>query len=360
MKKDFEIGTDKDKFREHILNSNNSIYTLNQDEEIADFRNKGFSMLESSIYDLKRNDYREYISTWESYQPLYRNFEPSGICEYDQLVYNNIFDDKYLFSLVFGNYVNVPKTFGLIYDGKIVSVDKDFSCDDLYGFLSSIGGGVIKYREGANGFGIYVFDVENGMLLYKNELIEVQSLNKIVQKFRLGIIQEKICQGKWSNSLFENSVNTIRIISIRKRGEIGHEIACALQRIGTSKSAPVDNFAQGGGTSLINIENGTLGPMVNYDSCGSIQRLSKHPDTGRRVEGEQVPNWQEIKSIVESVTLKLPFFVYAAWDIVVKDDGISVIEINKKSSLDLFQVHGGLRNSLLGRKYKENDWLVDF
>lgn len=352
-----KFGENKDWDREYILNQKSVIYKVT--DKVKDFRKQGFSMKDSGFYNLGVNDYHDYISTMESYAPVYRNLQPSGIVPYDNLVYNNIFVDKYLFYIVFSPFVKTPKVYSLIYDGKITNVVDSFDSDHLYESLLGLNGGVIKYRAGANGFGIYIFDVHNDCLMYNNKEITRDDLAEIVSKFKFGIIQEKIVQGQFTKSLFEKTTNTIRIVSMRKKNEVEHEIIAAIQRIGTNKSAPVDNFAQGGGCAIIDLETGVFGTVGRITENGPVFS-DNHPDTGMTIKGLKVPNWDEIKTTIVSLTRKLPFFYFAAWDVVVCDDGISLIEINQRSSLDVFQIHKGFRNELLGQRYKENGWLVDF
>ncbi len=357
-----EFGYDLVADREHVLNAHDSIFDQTKVEGFVDYRDKGFSIKESIMYQLDKNDYRDYISTWESYLPLYRNLQPSGINEYDALLYNNIFDDKYLFSIVFGKYVDVPKTYGLIYDGKYVEVDKDFSLDQLFDSILQTNGCVIKYRAGANGFGVKVFVAQKEGLMSNNILVSKEDLMNYIEKCKFGIIQERVVQGAFANSLFPESINTCRIISVRKKGDIEHKIVAAGQRIGTSTSAPTDNFAQGGGMAIIDIETGMLGDIVignSKDNTVNIVRSDYHPDTGALIAGKTIPMWKTIKSTIIDLTKKLPFFVYAAWDVALLDNGIKVIEINKKSSLDVFQIHGGMRKGILGDTYRENGWLEE-
>ena len=177
-----------------------------------------------------------------------------------------------------------------------------------------------------------------------------------------GIIQERARQGEYASSFYPRSINTLRIVSIRPEGEIKHEIVGALQRIGTDASAPVDNFSQGGLTALIDLESGVLGKASSgdyFDRDGKRISYSKHPDTGAQIEGVAVPGWHGIRDKIVEVTEQLPFFEYIAWDLVVQDHGVSVLETNMKSSLNIFQVHGGARNALLGQTYRKHGWLVD-
>ena len=57
------------------------------------------------------------------------------------------------------------------------------------------------------------------------------------------------------------------------------------------------------------------------------------------------------------ISLKVPFFEYVAWDFVVKDNGYALIETNMKSSLNVFQIHRGMRDEKIGEKYLERGFL---
>lgn len=97
----------------------------------ADRRRQGFSYWDSFCYELRNNDHRDYISTWEEWQP-----------RKNRTAYFKISDDKYLFSCVFGPYIPVPPTYGLIEQGKLVDVD--IQSRDIYDRLREAGGYSLK------------------------------------------------------------------------------------------------------------------------------------------------------------------------------------------------------------------------
>ncbi len=337
------------KIKDVVLNSDNSVLSVG---DAYDARKYGFSSRESKLYNLPKNDYREYITTWESYQPRLienRNFVIS--------------DDKFLFSTVLKNYVDVPEIYAIINKGKVHTVcNDDITNQNIYDYMLSVGGGVIKDRGGHSGFDVYVFDCENDSLISNTKTVTKKDLDDIISTMQDGLFQQRMIQGKFENTLFDKSINTLRIISMKKSDSFEHEIVAALQRIGTNKTRGIDNFAQGGGTAIIDVDTGIMSSMTCMDSvddCGNRIFFSTHPDSGAQIEGVRIPNWDNIKNTLVDITKKLPLFEYIAWDVVVKDDGISVIETNMKSSLGVFQVHGGLRNKYLGQKYKEHGYIKD-
>ena len=324
------------------------------ENNVFDARKYGFSLSESRAFGFPKNDYREYISTWESYQPRILNNQRNF----------NLSDDKLLFSLVFGNVVNVPTVWATINKGKIYPTQNvDLDENNLYEFLLSNSGGVIKERDGCDGFDVFVFKLdESNHLIYKDKVVNKEDIAEIVSKINNGLIQKRVVQGAFENEIFDRSINTIRMVTMRKKGEVEHEVVAALQRIGTSKSAPVDNFNQGGGSALIDLKTGKLSSMTMLDSIdenGNRIFYDKHPDTGKQIKDMQIPNWGKIKEKIIEVTKKIPVFNYVAWDIALTDDDVVIIETNMKSSLNVFQVHGGMKNSYLGQKYRENGYIKD-
>ena len=338
--------------REKVVNLNH----VSIDAEFLnekDMRKYGFSMSDSYIFDLNNNDFKEYISTWEAAQTRVGSNPDFFV----------VSADKMLFGMVYGKLIKVPEVWATVTNGKINSVNgTGITRENVYEYLLNNNGGVLKWRAGCDGFGINVFKSIANRLYSGDTEISKEALLEIIDKCVYCILQRRVEQGSFENKIYDKSVNTLRIISVRKQGEVEHEIIAALQRIGVDKSAPVDNFCQGGGSALIDLETGVLGKMTcsnSYDENGNRIFYSNHPNTGAQIEGLIIPNWNEIKEKIVYLTREIPFFEFTAWDIALTDEGIELIEINMSSSLNVFQAHGGMRNSLLGQKYRSRGWLVD-
>ena len=339
------------KRRFDVVNGNHTVLSVDV-KKIADHRHEGFSFADSYCYDLAQNDYHDYISSWEESQPD-KKFNPYGALS----------GDKYLFAQVYGQQIKVPSTWALIEQGKLIWIEQQTICEEnIYSLFIKNGGGVIKDRFGANGFNVYVFTVNQEKLYYKNNPVSQGELQEIIRQFTHGVVQERIVQGEFENGIFDKSINTVRILSAQKKGEESHEVIGALQRIGSMKSAPVDNFNQGGLVAPIDISTGRLGKVAGMffvDEKGNHMHSECHPDTGAQIEGKTVPHWEEIIDSVSEITRRLPYFELLAWDFVIQDDSYMLVEINGKSSLNVFQIHGGMRHTLLGEKYREHGYLVE-
>ncbi len=168
------------------------------------------------------------------------------------------------------------------------------------------------------------------------------------------ILCEYITQSSFAASLYPNSTNTIRIVCAKKRGQAKAEFITAVQRVGCDDSIPVDNLSSGGIVISIDGKTGELG--TGYAIHGRKDRVMVpfkcHPDTGAQFTGKRIPGWESLVSEIVNLTNALPYLNFVAWDILLTDDGYSIIEGNASSGCGLFQVEHGVRNSKLGDIYR--------
>lgn len=340
------------RIRKNELESGNNHLVQSEIEGLRKFKKRGFSAFDAKLYCLDRgNDFRDYITTWEAFQPAFSN----------NLKYWSISSNKYLFYLVFGHFIATAKVHMTIRNGKIQWLERENNTD-IYDFIMENNGAVLKDTFGWDGNKVWVFVPSLEGLMCSNEVWDKNRLLEVVSGLSFAILQDRLEQGSFASSLFNKSINTVRLITVRKKDSYEHEVVAALMRIGTNRSAPTDNCAQGGGSCLIDLETGELGPMRTYfdkDENGQFIVMNTHPDTGAQITGRVIPNWTKVKQTISDLTNKIYFFETLAWDIVLMDDDIQVIETNLKSSLSVFQIHGPMKNTLLGEKYREHGWLVD-
>jgi glutathione synthase/RimK-type ligase-like ATP-grasp enzyme len=130
----------------------------------------------------------------------------------------------------------------------------------------------------------------------------------------------------------KNSCNTIRVMTF---GYNGHsEILCAIMRFGNG-IADVDNFHQGGMGCIIDQETGkVVGDAINKD----LDHFKKHPKSGIKFDGFQIPNWDIVKKTVLDAALVNDHIHVVGWDVAVTEDGCTLIEGNRRPGFDLVQV----------------------
>jgi hypothetical protein len=197
----------------------------------------------------------------------------------------------------------------------------------------------VKPVDGEGGYGIYIFNKnKSGQYLTKdNDVFNEDFLNKIGVK-NDWIIQLGIEQDPEISKIYPNSVNTFRIVTENKNGNV--RMLCSELRIGKDRSQ-MDNFSQGGIVVKIDITTGKFGEYAISEQC---EYFEKHPDTNFVFKRHKILNWNKVKEFVIESAEKLPQFTYLGWDIVLTKNGPVAIETHLNFGLDGIQlVSGGLR-----------------
>ncbi len=167
--------------------------------------------------------------------------------------------------------------------------------------------------------------------VYKKDILDIEEyyneckLNKI-------FLEQLVVQHKSMNELCEKSCNTMRIMTLNNSGH--SEILWAGLRIGNGINS-VDNFHAGGMASQIDIETGKLiYPALDKD----LKEFTHHPVSKIKIEGFQIPNWEEIKEIVLKAALESDKIKVVGWDVSITDKGPVIIEGNRRPGFDVVQV----------------------
>ncbi|MFC6723947.1 sugar-transfer associated ATP-grasp domain-containing protein [Halobium palmae] len=147
-------------------------------------------------------------------------------------------------------------------------------------------------------------------------------------------------QAEYAAELFPESTNTLRILTMWDYDADEPFVAGAVHRVGTERSAPVDNWSQGGLSAEV-VEDGVLGDAAQWlPSEGVVRRYGTHPDTGTTIEGARVPDWPRIRRLVLEIAAEFPSLPRLGWDVVHTGDGeFDVLEVNAHAATRTFQVH---------------------
>lgn len=302
----------------------------------------GFTADQYERFNLKNNNIKDYISEFERWKSRDINGR-----------YKIIMDDKIIFAEIFEKYVRIPKNIAWINKGKIYSLgNKKLNVDRIYDLLVVYKSLVVKpVIHGGAGKGVHVIEFKNDKVFLDKQFLEIKELDNFVKSLDNYIITEFIKQHNYADSLFKKTTNTIRVIIIRNPLGDGYIISNVVHRIGVNECIPVDNASRGALVSQVDIETGILGPAKSYFDK-TVHRY--HPDSGSEIEGIIIPHWELVKSELLSLAYKLPYIKFIAWDVVITEEGFSVIEANASSGLSLFQIWEGQRNTILGKFYKIN------
>lgn len=293
------------------------------------------------LYDLKHNDKKDFLSELDWYKSRYIN-EP----------FDFAFNNKVICSEILEKYIQVPKNHfiknkGIIYDFKSgVKNEADIIC-----FLEHQKKLFLKPFALGKGNGVHMLSFFQSTFFLDNQVISRVSLMEFLNHREDYIICEYMQQHSYAEHLYSQTVNTIRFITMRNTKSHEFEAFYAVQRIGRKMTIPVDNGSKGGLVSRIDLDEGTLSAAKSLHDLNEYQY---HPESGSCIEGIRIPGWSQIKLQILEVCKKIPYMDFIAWDLLVTDQGVCVIEANSSSGVNIIQLWGGQKNGVLGDFFKHN------
>lgn len=304
---------------------------------------KGFFSAQYIQYNLKENDINDYLSEYQSRKARFINKDGKYIL-----------DNKIIFNKMIEEYVRTAKNLSVILNGKIFSLEDKYNIqniEDIISYLELEGPIILKrYIDTSCGKGISILKKSQDVITINENEISSSNLEDYIKSLDKYLVCEYVKQGKYGNSLYEDTVNTIRIITMMDPYEQMPFIACAVQRIGRKASIPVDN---GSFSAKVDIDTGKLGKAVEHFNERELIWYSKHPETGEKIEGKIVPRWNDLKEQLIEVHKKLPYLNYIGWDVVPLDDDVLIIEGNNHPQLTFIQIQEPLLKNKKVRRFFE-------
>ena len=307
----------------------------------------GFTAEEYYLYDLKNNDYRDYISYWERL----------GLENVNNEKIASILSEKEMFERIFGRFVRVPHMFAYIIHGRYIDTDTGKEVD-IISILKEKGKLIAKPTNSpGGGKGIHSLEYVDDRFYLDFEYIEHAELLEKLKTYERYIIVESISSAKYSKEIYSRSANSIRIITAMNEEKSDADILLAAHRFGTERSKYVDNIASGGVFALVDEDTGRIGKAkcILFPN----ESFSVHPDTGAKIEGIYIPDFKSIVDELLRVHKCFPYYDFFAWDVVLDETNKPVIlEINRGSGLE-FQTIKPLRDEKIG-KYMRSKKLLKF
>ena len=293
------------------------------------------------IYDFKHNDKKPYLSEFDWYRSRYIN-EP----------FDFFLNNKIMCTEVLKQYTNVPEIYVIKNRGVLSRIGKSvLTYDEVFDAIREHKQVFIKPYGAGKGTDVYRFDYIDGQFYVDGEQTTIERLKKIMDSYDNWMICQGITQAPFSASLYDKTVNTIRLITFRDIETEKFRVFFAVQRIGTKETIPVDNGSRGGLVSKIDLETGELSEAK---SLHSLEVHDVHPDSGAPIKGVIVPGWEDVKKEMLRLSELMPYVNFIAWDIVLTEDGINVIEANTSSGVNIIQLWGGQRYGELGDFYRHH------
>lgn len=297
------------------------------DKNVSFLISKGFTVKEILMYGITTSNYDSYLP--ESIRHKITLNTNSG--------YWPILHDKLIFHDFIKGKLPTPKLLGTVFRGKVFSTNIEL-------FNPSISYNrqyVLKPLQGGRGRGIFFVKVQNGRFFLQEEEKSMEQIQTLIKSLDQYGVFVHVKQSIEIANMYPGSTNTIRLISMYDFENEEPFLYSAVLRVGWNESKPFDNFSQGGLVMNIDLNTGELSGWKRKGKEGTIIEGSVHPDTNFIFEGFVIPYWATIKTKVLSFLKEHPFFNYVGWDIMLTDDGFTVIEGNHNPDLDLIQVFGG-------------------
>lgn len=224
-----------------------------------------------------------------------------------------------------------------------------------------------KPLDGQCGKGVFTLQVKDGKMyvveknrphkdspiIVKTAEVDAEGLREHCSDGRY-LMQAFVAQHPAMSSLHPQSVNTIRLLTVRslKDGQI--HVMPSILRIGTGESV-VDNTSQGGLSIGINLETGYLKKhgyykpdfgreVKNGENTDVYYKEEEHPDSHIRFADFQIPYFQEAVAQAKYYHSLMPTLHSIGWDIAIGESGPIFIEGNDNWEITGPQTcNGGLR-----------------
>lgn len=271
----------------------------------------GFQPSAYFMYHLYENSFLEYLTLFEEANCVSKknNHQPL------------LLDNKLQFKRHLPDSLHTP---------KLIAYSDSFHKRIIYVSNPRTDQVVIKPIAGKGGYGI-VF-------------VSAQNLTEAVQRFnKRCIVEECIEQHIDLNAIFSGSINTVRVLTVKRGNE--PEILSVILRVGRTTTHHVDNIAQGGICIGVDASSGVLGAGYTFYKYGHC-RYTSHPDTAYIFQGKKIPFFDDVKALACTAHASFPKFVIIGWDIAVTPSGPVLIEGNRIPDLSLHQIFKPLKRTL--------------
>lgn len=214
-----------------------------------------------------------------------------------------------------------------------VAIHERIACskDDVIRILKdkNVTSCVIKTTEDSHGEGIAVIRrieyLQDDCVLWRFDGNKV-SLSKYLTKTPL-IFESVITQTEQFNSFNASSVNCIRFMTtLWPNGDA--KVIATFIKIGRNGKC-VDNAGAGGNIDAkVELSTGRICDVIQFNGMHKVTPIENHPDSGNRLEGICIDNWEYIKNKVLTYQQALPFCKAAGWDIAITEEGPIIVEVN--------------------------------
>jgi hypothetical protein len=241
-------------------------------------------------------------------------------------------NNKIVFSRIVASHGgDVPEYYALIADGTVTPIGTRHrfeSVDDIVNACLDGGAFIVKPRSGGRGYGVMAVAARDGRPTMNYEPVSVDALRAALASVRDGVVSSLVRHRAYAEEIFPRSTNSMRVLTMWDIDREEPFIVYAAHRFGRPESVPTDNYSRGGVIALVDLETGVLGQLYSDHGGGDPVWYDDHPDTGARVAGLRLPDWDRFVSGLLDLCREMSYIPYIGWDVVLTDSGFTVIEGN--------------------------------
>ena len=331
----------------------------------------GFTSRTDALFDLTRESHDEYLSEYQE-----------GLTHAINGEWRRTMNNKLTARLLLKPFEeHLPELHGVVADGvarrypayeSAASVatrptsDAAFEERDALAYLDSLlddaGAVVLKPVFGAGGRGVFVVSRDAADEFRVNDEPRTrETVADLLADVDRSLVVEHVEQSAFMADLYPESANTVRLVTMWDDETERPFVAMAFARVGTARSAPLDNLHQGGLLVGVDRDTGELTGAAGISNAVpplEVERFEAHPSTGERLVGRSIPNWEAVADGVVRAASGLPQLRYVGWDVLPTDDGFEILEINSAPDVINPQIHCRfLRDPRVRRFYERHDVL---
>lgn len=186
--------------------------------------------------------------------------------------------------------------------------------------------------DGAHGTGVFVcknivYTPEDCILVKSNgKQLSLREFCK--QNTHTSWLFESIVkQSEQIGRINRSSVNTVRFMTALYPNKRSKVFATWMKygRVGSD----VDNAGSGGNVDCaVNADTGECYNVSIFNSFADVILCDNHPDSGEKINGIRINNWDEIKMRLCEYQARIPQLKAIGWDVALTENGPVIIEIN--------------------------------
>lgn len=314
----------------------------------------GFLPDRIELYDLNKNNYKNYLSDFDYFliHPINNFFsfwindkvtlkymlQAPLIINHQENIKLDLMPEYYL-------YIENDGHYSYLMDSPFnIKKDEEY----LFNLLKEKGTLALKPSNGAGGKGFLKLVYCNNEVFCNDDLINKADWNELINNLNGYIVTDYICQHKDLDKVWSGSACTLRVIAAKHQtdgynGGVSNVIV-SYARFGTSLSHGASNLSSGGVGIPFDFNTGEFGRYYyRYKKYaeGGTYKYEKHPDTGIVLYGTKLPNWEMVRDAVYALCDHFSSLEYFGFDIIITDNGLKLCEINTHPSMDYEQVMCG-------------------